>query len=283
MKAQKQNIINQKLFSQSLEIDQKNIEIEEQNKEYASLNKKYKKTNKELRKSNKTKDKFFSIISHDLRSPFSAMMGLSNILIKKFDKYDTTRKKEIINHINQSITNTYKLVENLLTWSRTQRNVMGYKPESENLYLLSKETTDLLEQSFKNKNIALFNGIKKELYAQVDKNMILTIFRNLISNAIKFTQQNGEIKLLSNIITDKNNKHFFQITIKDNGVGISPEKQSKIFGLNKNISTKGTENEEGTGLGLILCKEFVEKHGGKIWLKSVINKGSEFSFTIPYK
>ena len=231
-----------------------------------------------LRESNATKDKFFSIISHDLRSPFNSMLGFSKMLDEKFDKYDTEKKKKFINIIYQGLQNTFKLLENLLTWSRTQRGIIDFKPETINLYLVAEEISGLLYQLAENKSIKLINKISENISIKVDRDMFSTIIRNLISNAIKFTPKGGKI-----LIDAKNKQQFIEITVKDNGIGISKEIQSKLFDIGENTTTQGTENEAGTGLGLILCKEFVEKHGGEIWIESEIEKGSSFIFTIPYK
>ncbi len=239
--------------------------------------------NIELVELNATKDKFFSIIAHDLKSPFSSMLGFSNMLDKKFDKYDSEKKKKFIKIINQGLQDTYKLLENLLYWSRSQRGSIDFKPEKLNLYLLINETTELLNQSAENKSIELINQIPENIFVDADKDMLSTIIRNLVSNAIKFTPIGGQIKIEVNLPTISNNQEFVEIMVIDSGVGILKEVQSKLFDISENTSTQGTEDESGTGLGLILCKEFAEKHGGKIEVESEIGKGSTFSFTIPYK
>ncbi len=139
----------------------------------------------------------------------------------------------------------------------------------------------LLLETAGNKKIKLTSNAEKDLLVNADKNMIETVIRNLVSNAIKFTPKGGDIIIKSRTITDSGNQQFAEISVKDSGVGISPNIQSKLFKITENISTKGTEKESGTGLGLILCKEFVEKHGGEIWVESEAEKGSEFLFTIP--
>ncbi len=236
---------------------------------------------KKLLDSNKTKDKFFSIIAHDLRSPFNSMLGFSKMLNKNFDKYDTEKQKKLLGFVHIDIQNTYKLLENLLLWSRSQQGVIDFKPKKETLYLLFVDIIEVLKQSAKNKSITLTNQISKNLNVNADIDMFSTIIRNLISNAIKFTPRGGEILINARSITDENKQGFAEITVKDNGVGISKEIQSKLFDIGENRSTEGTENEEGTGLGLILCKEFVEKHGGKIWVESEVGTGSSFVFTLP--
>ena len=235
----------------------------------------------ELMNLNATKDKFFSIIAHDLKSPFTAMLGFSTILNENFDKYDTAKQKEFLSYIHIGIERAYNLLENLLLWSRSQEGNIELRPEEINLYLLANEAIELLNQSADNKSLKLLNKIHIDTFVVADKYMLSTIIRNLISNAIKFTAQDGKIIIKADLTA--NDKQFVKITVKDNGVGISKEIQSKLFDISENVSTHGTENEAGTGLGLILCKEFVEKHNGKIWIESEIDKGSSFHFTIPYK
>ena len=234
----------------------------------------------ELKELNESKDKFFSIIAHDLRSPFNSMLGFSKLLVENFDDFDTEKKKKFIGIIDEELENTFNLIENLLLWSRSQKGVINFISEKLNLYLISEETKELLKQSAKNKRIKLKNKIPENIFVDADKYMISTIFRNLISNAIKFTPNNGEISINAKL-TSYNNAKYAEITIKDNGIGIPKKLQPQLFNIGKITSTKGTKNEKGTGLGLILCKEFIEKHGGKIWVLSEVDKGSEFKFTIP--
>ena len=237
--------------------------------------------NKQLKELNATKDKFFSIIAHDLKNPFNTMLGFSELLFRNFDEYNVKKQKKYVSIIKEGVQNTYKLLENLLLWSRTQRGIIDFTPENRNLYLLSGDTIELLKQSAENKSITLINQIPEDIYVKTDKNMLYTILRNLISNAIKFTPKGGEITLKAHVITDANKQSYAEISVKDSGVGIAEKKLSKLFNISENISIKGTEGEAGTGLGLILCKEFVEKHGGKIFVESEVSKGSKFIFTLP--
>ncbi len=237
----------------------------------------------ELQESNATKDKFFSIIAHDLRGPFNSMVGFIELLIENFDKYETSKQKEYINHINQSVQSSYKLLENLLLWSRAQRKTIEFNPSKENLFFLAEEIIDISRQAAEKKSISLLNLIDKNIDINIDKNMIATTMRNLISNAIKFTPQKGKITLEARSISDEGKQNDVEITVKDTGLGIAPERQAKLFKISENISTKGTEKETGTGLGLILCKEFVERHGGKIWVESEVGEGSKFIFTLYQK
>lgn len=235
----------------------------------------------ELKKSNETKDKFFSIIAHDLKSPFNSLLGFSEILKENYDDFDIEKKKKFISIINQGLEDTHKLLKNLLFWSRSQRGTIDFNPEKLNLKLMFNEPIELLNQPAKNKSILLTNKIPEKIVVYADKNMLSTIIRNLISNAIKFTPKGGKIEFNSTVRTIKNNQKVVEVVIKDNGIGVSKKMQSKLFDIGESTSTKGTENESGTGLGLILCKEFVEKHGGKIWVESEVGKGSKFYFTIP--
>ncbi len=243
---------------------------------------------KELKKSelnlkilNATKDRFFSIIAHDLKSLFNSIIGFSGMLNSNFDNYNTATQKEFISYINQSAQNTYKLLENLLLWALSQRKTISFHPVNENLFLLSQSTVIILEQTAEKKSITIINNISKDIFVKVDKNLLSTVIRNLISNAIKFTPKEGQIILKAHMITTVNKQNFIEIAISDTGIGIPIKTLSKIFNIEDNITTKGTEEETGTGLGLILCKEFVEKHGGKIWVESEIGIGSTFYFTLP--
>ena len=234
-----------------------------------------------LNKSNKTKDKFLSIIAHDLKNPIGTILGFAELLNHNFDKNDSQTNKEYIGHIQQTVGSTYKLLENLLLWSQSQSENMNYNPNKENLFLLTNETIKLLNQSAIKKSITIQNKLSSSIYVYTDKNMLLTILRNLISNAIKFTPENGKVIISAKPIVDEKNRSFIEVSVKDNGIGIKPDIQSTLFDIATNTSSAGTNNESGTGLGLILCNEFILKHGGKIWVKSESNMGSEFIFTLP--
>ncbi|MEN8119942.1 MAG: hybrid sensor histidine kinase/response regulator [Bacteroidota bacterium] len=240
-----------------------------------------KNTEQELRIANTAKDKFFSIIAHDLKSPFNALFGFSELLYENFDEYDTEEQKEFISHVHQGLKNTYKLLEDLLLWSRAQSGTIDFNPEKLNLFMLILETMGLLGQAASEKSIDLKNEIAENVIVEADKNMLATILRNLISNAIKFTPKNGAITINARLMIIEKAQSYAEISIKDNGVGIAKEKLSQLFEISKNVSTKGTENEDGTGLGLMLCKELIEKHTGKIWVKSEVGIGSEFIFSLP--
>ncbi len=284
-----------KLKNQNIEleikVEERTIKLKEQNEGLKVLNEELAeeieerqvventlKDNKiELEKSNITKDKFISIIAHDLKNPFNAMLNFSKVLYENFDDYDTQDKKNSIHYIHQAHQNTYKLLENLLTWSQLQSGKFKFKTEQTKLNLLTEETINQLRLSAENKAINIINKVEKNIIANADKNMVSTIIRNLISNAIKFTPKGGEINIYSKVNGDK----FVEITVEDNGKGMNADTLGKLFQIDQTISIKGTDGETGTGLGLVLCKEFIEKHEGTIRVESEIEKGSKFIFTLP--
>jgi len=232
--------------------------------------------NENLIQLNATKDKFFSIISHDLKSPFNTILGFSNLLIEKVQNKDLEAVEEYAWLIQKASTKAMDLLSNLLVWSRSQTGKMEFKPENVEIGSLINATADLLNDTAKQKSIIISNKCQQNLTAFADKAMIGTILRNLMSNAIKFTHPGGEV-----VISAKLKRDEIEIVVNDNGVGIKKEAMEKLFRIDESYSTTGTQNEVGTGLGLLLCKEFVEKHGGKIGAKSEEKKGSTFYFTIP--
>lgn len=231
-----------------------------------------------LQESNDTKDKFFNIIAHDLRSPFNALLGLSEILLEQDNQFDKEKRKEIIELLNISAKNAFSLLENLLTWSRSQSGGIKYMPEKMYLKEILEETIYNLHEIAKIKNIKITNTISEQELVYADKNMLTTIFRNLISNAIKFTEKNGSINISCKKETNNNSLNIY---VSDTGVGIPKDKIKDLFRIEKNTSTAGTENETGTGLGLILCKEFIEKHNGQITVKSELGEGTTFTVFLP--
>jgi PAS domain S-box-containing protein len=230
----------------------------------------------ELEKLNATKDKFFSIISHDLKSPFTALMGLSTLLLEEHKLQSDDQREKIISFISEASKKTFRLLENLLAWARSQSGQLVPTQSKENLRLLLQEITDLLSSTAQNKKISLKNTVNDDIWVWVDSNILNTIIRNLISNSIKYTPEFGNITLSTGI-----KDGFAEVAISDTGVGFDDSLLNTMFKIGENISTPGTNNETGTGLGLILCKDFVEKLGGQIWAKSEIGKGSIFYFTIP--
>jgi len=235
-----------------------------------------KESQEKLFESNASKDKFFSIIAHDLKNPFSSIWGFSDLLIQNIDKYDKEKIIRFVNNIKSSAENTYKLLENLLEWARSQTGQIEFEPTELNIYNIVKETINLTENLSATKSINVNFDIDKKLTILADKNMISTVLRNLITNSIKYTNRNGYI----NIAVEQLENNI-KISVTDNGVGISAQTMEKLFKITNKESLPGTEKEQGTGLGLILCKEFVEKHNGKISVESVLGKGSTFWFVLP--
>jgi len=230
----------------------------------------------ELKELNATKDKLFSIIAHDLRSPFSGILGISELLSSNIKEYEINKTQNLIEDISNQAKNTLTLLDNLLNWANSQTNKIQFRPTKNILKNLIEEITDVLSSFAKTKNISIkyFQIFEIEVYA--DQNMLKTVLRNLISNAIKFTNIDGQIEILG-----EDYLHFNKISVKDSGIGIDEKTQKQLFKLDNNTKTVGTANEKGSGLGLILCKEFIEKHNGKIWVESKLGEGSKFIFTLP--
>lgn len=263
------------------ELQRTNIQLAQQISEKNTALNALEKSELELHESNETKDKFFSIIAHDLKSPFNVMHGFSKLLNDKFDDFTVPEQREYVSYLHQSVQQTHKLLDNLLLWSLSQKGALEFKPEIVKLNLLSAETIELLSEVASGKSIRIKDEIQEDIFLLADPNMLSTVLRNLVSNAIKFTPKGGEIVINARRLSGENKINFCEISVKDNGLGISPDTQSKLFLLGEKRLAKGTEDESGTGLGLVLCKEFVEKHDGRIWLNSELGKGSTFYFTIP--
>lgn len=230
----------------------------------------------QLSELNATKDKLLSIIAHDLRSPFNAILGLSDLLISNTSNFDEAKNEMYLRIINSSAKNTLILLDNLLTWAKSQTGNNIFQPEKTNVTAIISELLEESESIAKIKNIALTTLQTHDIELYADVNMLKTILRNLISNAIKYTHTHGVIS-----ISAIQNQNQIEITVLDNGVGMSEEIRNKLFDIDANITTTGTANEVGSGLGLILCKEFVEIHGGQIWVHSELGKGSAFVFSLP--
>lgn len=234
------------------------------------------KNERQLKELNSTKDKLFSIIAHDLRSPFNNILGFTELLLENINVINISDTKKYLNIIYSSAGSTLNLLDNLLNWAKSQTGKIRFHPKK---IIFSDIITDVLnlEKSIaKAKHITLKQYIPKNIEVFADENMLKIIVRNLISNAIKFTNKGGEISISATIKND-----YAEIIIADNGIGISKEKCQHFFVTSSIKSTKGTENEKGSGLGLILCKEFIKKNGGEIWVESEEGKGSDFKFTLP--
>ena len=229
-----------------------------------------------LQELNATKDRFFSIIAHDLRSPFNTMLGFGEMLKEEVDNENTEHLKEYTHYLYSGILKTYNLLNELLDWANLQRRKVAFEPQTIDAERCVDEIFQILELSALNKNLNLVKLIPEKTELTADRNMFCTIVRNLLNNAVKFTPEGGTITFSAKF---RNGKHIF--TVADTGVGISPGNLKKLFKVDESFSTAGTNEESGTGLGLVLCKELVEKHGGEIWAESEKGKGAEFHFTIP--
>lgn len=229
-----------------------------------------------LRELNATKDKFFSIISHDLKSPFNSIMGMSGLLVEEAEATGDKLIADYSKIIYDSSEKAMNLLTNLLEWSRAQTGRLNFNPHKFSLSVVVANVVSLLSNEAGLKHISIKNNISQQVKCYADEAMLNTVLRNLVSNAIKFSYTNGIIE-----ISSKNEGNATIVSVSDTGVGLSEKVQKALFRIDQHISTKGTYNEEGTGLGLLLCCELIEKHGGRIWVESVEGKGSTFSFSIP--
>ena len=235
-----------------------------------------KQSREKLKDLNATKDKFFSIIAHDLKNPFSTLLGFSKLLFENAPNYTTNQIQEYAQIMNITAKQSYTLLENLMHWAKAQTGKITVIPENSSMDNLLSITIPLVSGSALKKNITIESIVDKDDLVYIDNSLTTTILRNLLTNAIKFTHTNGRIT----VSTQKKNE-FLEVSISDTGVGIDPKNLDKLFRIDSKVSSPGTESEEGTGLGLILCKEFVEKQGGTIWVTSELGKGSTFTFTLP--
>lgn len=245
--------------------------------------------NKELEELNQSKDKFFSIVAHDLRSPFQGMLGFTDLILDELDTLTKEEIREYLQKVRDSSYGAFSLLENLLNWSRLQTGRMQYNPSAFSLTETVLGIISLLNSNAQSKNISLLNNLHEEYSVFADRQMVHSILLNLATNAIKFTFPGGKVSFDAKIkLTDpddpgSNNGHgkSIEISISDTGTGISPEALGRIFKIDDHFSQAGTSNEKGAGLGLILVKEMAEKHGGTLQVNSAEGKGSTFSFTIP--
>ena len=249
-----------------------NIEIEERKRAETALQE----SETKLREANAAKDKFFSIIAHDLRNPFNAVIGFSNVLRENIFELDIKEISEYIGYIYESATNAYTLLGNLLDWARSQTNSIQFNPGAINISDIINSTLIILSGEATKKNITMSLTIPNDCVVLADSNMVSAVFRNLVSNAIKFTRSGGFISIYSRIT-----EGYHEFTIEDNGIGIQKKDIEKLFRIDTKVYSKGTAEESGTGLGLILCKEFIEKNAGTIRVESEPGKGSKFKFTLP--
>jgi len=243
--------------------------------EYKRVEDSLKESNEELKILNATKDKFFSIIAHDLRRPFQALLGYSELLATEIESLSHEEIILFSRELNDNLRNLYGLLDNLLHWSMMQRNLLEYNPVNLDLYDIVNKIIGISSQSAKEKDISLSNNIDTGTVVYADIDMLRSVVHNLILNAIKFTQIEGRI-IVSSIEKDG----CVEVSVQDTGIGIESEKSSELFNFNTIFTTAGTAGEKGTGLGLPLCKEFIERNDGKIWVESELGKGSKFTFTL---
>ena len=229
-----------------------------------------------LKELNATKDRFFSIIGHDLKNPINNILGLSDLMLAEIKADEYGGVEEYTTMINHSSKKAIDLLSNLLTWARSQTGKINYEPTPVNLKSLAENTIDFLSDNAARKSISLETRVNGNIDVKADPVMMELIIRNLLSNGIKFTREGGTVT-----IGARDEPDFTRVFVEDTGVGIPEEDMKKLFRLEYNYSTKGTQKEAGTGLGLLLCKEFIGLHGGDIWVDSKVGEGSTFSFTIP--
>jgi len=232
--------------------------------------------NSELSKLNADKDRFIKILAHDLKNPFNSLLGFSNLLLENLHKYDIQKIENQLKIIHTTSHQTYELLEQILLWAKSQSGKLKLELQKFSYIEISNEIIKIIENQAIEKNIKIKVFENEKVIISADLNMYKAIMRNLISNAIKFTNQNGQI----NIYAENNHKNAI-ITVSDNGIGIDKNIIPKLWEINEHYSTTGTNNEKGTGFGLILCKELIEKHNGQIWVESEVGKGSDFKFSMP--
>jgi len=232
--------------------------------------------NEQLTQLNAEKDKFFSIIAHDLKSPFTGLLGLTELMVESSDSFTKEEFVEYSKSINKASKKLYKLLENLLEWAQVQRGTITFTPMNLDLAQIVGQSIDIIYQRALQKKITIINEITSPQKVYIDEKMTQTVLRNLLSNAVKFTKSGGRVFIKAESLDEKR----LRVSIEDTGVGIPKEDIERLFRIEQKVCSLGTEGESSTGLGLLLCKEFVEMHGGRIWVESEMGKGSKFSFTI---
>lgn len=230
----------------------------------------------ELEKLNAGKDFFMSLLAHDLKSPFTSILGFLELLTQNLYQYDMAEIEKQLSMVKESAYSTYNLLDNILVWAMSQSGKFPFEPAKLNLKWYCEEVIEMVKSNGNIKDISILNNVDENVSVFADPNMLSTILRNLVSNGIKFTRNGGKITIHSEE-TDLD----IVISISDNGIGIDPEKLATLFDHSQIYSKKGTANELGTGFGLMICKDFVEHHGGRIWAESNLNEGSIFKFSLP--
>jgi PAS domain S-box-containing protein len=244
--------------------------------------------NNELKESNKSKDKFFSIFAHDLKNPFQGLLGFIDLLYEDLDELSNEQVKEYLANVRNASYHTYALLENLLEWSRIQSGKMPFTPTVFDIHDEISSVISVLDNNATQKEIKLINELEPHIKVEADRNMIRSVIQNIVTNSIKFSNANGRVVIRGRVPqTHKikasgatGDRQWLEISVSDNGIGIPEEILPKLFKLNGQYSSTGTANEPGTGLGLVLCHEMVEKNGGRIWAESIPGQGTTFVFTV---
>ncbi len=270
-------IAEKKVKERTRDLEAANLQLKQELTERFLAQEALRKSEAQLKDLNATKDKFFNIVAHDLKNPFTSLIGSSELLFRNIDQMDHEQIKTLALILNDASKGGYAILQNLLDWSRSQTGLLKFNPENINLKSLIDEHILNLEQISFNKEIKILSEVKDDLFVYADKNMLKTVLRNLLSNAVKYSYRSGEVKV--NATADDSE---VVVSVKDQGMGIPKENIDNIFRIDAKYSVPGTENEQGTGLGLKLCKEFIEKQSGRIWVESIEKKGSEFKFSIPF-
>jgi signal transduction histidine kinase len=232
--------------------------------------------NLQLEKLNNDKDRFITILGHDLKSPFTSILGFLELLTEDIRKFNTDEIESHVNVINDAAKQTYNLLEDLLTWTKAHSGKIPFNPQILDLHDIYTNIENILSSAADAKNITVNYFSQGEIKIFADADMLKTVLRNLVSNAVKFTNRDGFINVTAIEVSGN-----VTISVSDNGVGIQNERLSGLFDISQILTTTGTANEKGSGLGLILCRELVEKHGGRIWVESEYGQGSNFSFSLP--
>ncbi|MEI7811509.1 MAG: hybrid sensor histidine kinase/response regulator [Ignavibacteria bacterium] len=251
--------------------------LKQQNEELSNAQDRLKRQNEELKGLILNRDKLFSIIANDLRSPFAGILGITGLMSEGFDELSKKELTQIGRAMYETSLNVYKLIENLLDWSRIQKGQIDYNPVEVNIYKIIEQSIHVIHQRAAQKGIVIFNEVSENIRINADELMLLIILKNLISNAVKFTTRGGTITITS----DKSTSKEIIISIHDTGIGISADNVNRLFKIGENVKSNGTDGEPSAGLGLLLCKEFVEQHNGRIWLESEEKKGSTFYVALP--
>ncbi|MGQ9819613.1 MAG: PAS domain-containing sensor histidine kinase [Candidatus Kapaibacteriales bacterium] len=257
-----------------------NDTLAEESQKLLVLNEKLANSERDLREANSAKDKFFTIIAHDLKNPLQSILTESEILERFFDSFEKDKIREYVHHIFKTSNLLKNLLENLLTWAKTQTGRISFRPEWVNIDLVLSDVVRQLEPNSQNKEIVIIYEPRVDIMSYIDRNLVTIVVRNLLNNAIKFSRRASKVYLSAEEIIERNIPSI-KISVRDEGVGIAKEKLDKLFKIEYSSSTPGTEKEQGTGLGLVICKELIELHKGRIWVESEVGLGSTFSFVIP--